>query len=1044
MRAFVIEVVILFLFVVFCHCVAYPLPPSCLKVDDLTAGKHNPAEGEWLVATDNRNPKFSWRLEHKGRNVHQTKARIEMSNKADFSELVWDSGVMDSSLQYTYFNGKSLKSGQAYYFKVTWWDHNDEWAESEETGCFIMGLFNDEWNNALWITARSIPNAPYIRKEFSLSQAIKTATLYISGLGWYQLSINGHDVRSRTANATETIFITPGWSQYEIRIPYVAYSVHHLLKENASNVIGVILGGGWHDPLSFTNRDFPDAQEDKLLLRCILQIIDVMGTAHFIVSDDSWLVAPSPIVSDSLYNGETFNASMVQPGWNAAQFDASSWKKADKGIPPAGNMSLFLVPDIIEVETHEPIKVYTVKDTQVVDFGTNTAGVCVLKVSDLTPNTVVELRHAEVPLHDPYGPLNGSLYYANLLSAKATDLYISSSNSKTLENTYYQPAFTYHGFRYAQVKGYPSKLNSSNIVRKQIHSAIKLNGAFNTSSEILNAIQDIVVRGQSSNMMSIPTDCDQRNERLGWMGDAGLSADSMALNFDISAFHVHFLQLINDESQNGSIPDVVPFFRYGYRPGDPSWSSAFPHIVWTLYKYYGDLDTAKKYLPNLLEYFQFMVSKIPKDGLIDYYGFYGDWVPPPPQKKIAISFTSSFSLLMGIKEILEIAEAIKDAKATNTLKHYLKSLSSLFNAAFLKDSVYLNGTEITYSLPLTLGVVPSEITNDFINKWMNVLNDNDHHVASGIIGTKFLFPALSSVNKTDIGMMIAEQVTYPSWGYMITNRDEPATTVWELWNSNSAGPGMNSRNHHMYSSISGWLRTELVGLTMPSGSYGYNNIDLYPARVLDLSYAGVSQEWPKKISFKWERIGGMQCVKSVATSTESRHHPMLRDHAKITCANGAVIKRIDFASYGTPSGLCGNYVVSDECHHPASLAYVEDMCVGRSECSVPLWIEKWGDPCPEKEIKWLQVQAQCNDTEHIYHSLKIDPVIPVNSQANLYVPIHNHKAVQIREGNSLIWNGSELDIKEVNIVLVANVDDNNVRLQFGSGSYNFVVEEKQK
>jgi len=1032
------SIVILSLFVVLC--VANPLPPSSLKVDELPAGKQDPADGEWLVATDSPNPKFSWRLEHGGKNAHQTKVRVVVSRKTDFTKLVWNSRVLDSSLQYVRYNGKPLQSGKTYYFKVTWWDHNDMWAESEETGCFIMGLLNDEWDNAMWITAHSVPNSPYLRKEFSFSQVIKAATLYISGLGWYQLSINGYDVRSRTANATEAMSLTPGWSQYEVRVPYVAYSVHHLLSSNASNVIGVILGNGWHDYSFFADKDFPKAKEDKLLLRCVLQITDVSGTDHFIVSDDSWLVAPSPIVSDSVYNGETFNASMIQPGWNAPQFDVSNWNKADKGMPPAGNMSLFPVPDIIEVEVHEPIKVYKVQDTQVVDFGTNTAGVCALKVSDLAPNAVVELRHAEIPLHEPYGPQNGSLYYANLRSAKATDMYISSS--KTPQNTYYQPTFTYHGFRYAQVKGYPGQLSSSNIVRKQIHSAIKLNGAFNTSSDILNAIQDIVIRGQQSNMMSLPTDCDQRDERLGWMGDAGLSADSMAMNFDTSAFHAHYVQLIDDELQDGSIPDVVPFYRYGSRPGDPAWSSAFPHIVWTLFKYYGDLDNAKKYLPHLLEYFQFMVSKISKNGFVDYFGHFGDWVPPPPQKKIAIPFTSSFSLLMDIKLTIEVAEGIDDVNSTNALKQYFQDLSGLFNTAFLKGSKYIDGTEITYTLPMALGVVPSDISSEFITDWLNVLDNNKYHVASGIIGTKFLFPVLSSINKTDVAMKIAEQVDYPSWGYMITNKYEPATTVWELWNAWESGPGMNSRNHHMFSSISGWLRTELAGFTMPSGSYAYNNIDLYPARVLDLSYASVSQEWPKRVSFSWERVGGMQCVKSVATSTQSTHHPMLGDHAKITCKYGAVIKRIDFASYGTPSGSCGNYGVSDDCHHPASLAYVEDMCIGKSECSVPLRLEKWGDPCPEKDVKWLQVQAQCDDTEHLYHLLKIDAAIPVNGQANLHVPTYNHKAVQIWEGDLLIWDGS-VDNKKAAAaaVHVADVNGDKIKIQFGSGSYSFVVKE---
>ena len=1030
--------------ILFCvvYSAARPLPPTCLKVDNILSGKLDPIEGDWLVATDNPTPKFSWCLQHSERNVRQTGFRIKVYSKADLIELIWDSGKLKSNLQHVNYQGKyPLQSGRTYYWMLTWWDHNDNWADSVETGCFIMGLLNDEWRNAMWITARSVTNAPYMRKEFTFSHPIKSANLYISGLGWYQLSINGHDVRSRNPNVHETIALTPGWSQYEIRIPYLVYSVDHLLNDgNASNVIGVILGDGWHDSSIYVNRDFPHAKEDNLALRCVLEITDNDGSSHYVVSDESWEVAPSPIVSDGVYNGETFNASLIQTGWNKPNFDVSQWKKADMAVPPAGNMSLFPVPDIIEIEVNEPVHVYKALDTQVVDFGTNTAGVCALKVSNLPPNTVVELRHAEIPLHEPYGPANGSLYYDNLRSAKATDVYMASTNSDT-ENTIYQPSFTYHGFRYAQIKGYPDELNSGNIVRKKIYSNVKLNGKFNTSSDIINAIQNIVVNGQSSNMMSVPTDCPQRDERLGWMGDAGLSADSMALNFDTSAFHLHFLQLINDELQNGTVPDVVPFYRGGGRPGDPAWSSAFPHIVWVMYKYYGDLDTAKKYLPNVMDYFTYMVSRIPTDsGFANYFGRYGDWVPPPPQKKIEIAFTSSFSLLMDMKQILEVAVAINDTDTANSIKSLLDKLNGLFNTAFLKDSKYLDGTEITYSLPLALDIVPSNIKSDLINDWLSIIENNKYHVASGIIGTKFLFPSLSNNNKMDIAMRIAQQMDYPSWGYMISNQFEPATTVWELWNSWEAGPGMNSRNHHMFSSISGWLRTELVGLSMPTGTYAYNMVDLYPARVLDLTYASVTQEWPKNISLSWERVGGLQCIKSVTVSTESKHHPLLKDHAKITCGESATIKRIDFASFGIPTGTCGNYAVNEACHHPDSLDYVRDMCVGKAECNVPLWMEKWGDPCPNVEVKWLQIQAQCDDTPNIYHTLKVDTVIPVSSQANLYIPIYDQE-VTIHEGDSLIWNGLE-GSKGTDAVHVTKVNNDNIKLQFGSGFYSFRVTEK--
>ena len=460
-------------------------------------------------------------------------------------------------------------------------------------------------------------------------------------------------------------------------------------------------------------------------------------------------------------------------------------------------------------DKEEPVKIYTLGESQIVDFGTNAAGVCVLRVKGLKQGTIVSLHHAEVPLHPPYGPENGSLYYGSLRDAKATDIYIAGSTTEE----FYKPSFTYHGFRYVEVKGYPTPLQPGDIARVRINTNLHLNGHFNSSIPLLNAIQSAVVSGQQSNLMSVPTDCPQRDERLGWMGDAGLSSDSMAMNFDTHAFHQNYLRLIRDEIDSiGSLPDVTPFVRFGFRPADPSWSAAFPQIVWSMWKYYNDSLTAKTYLSDMFRYIENLVHMIPKDGFADYFGYYGDWCPPPPVNKISISFTSAFSLLLSINQTAELCRVVGDLPDCDKYVKLFDELAEKFNQAFLKGDKYADGSQVSYALPLYLGIVPSSVHPLVVKGFANRVQSDGVHVTSGIIGAKFVLPALSALGYHSLALQMVEQKDYPSWGYMLLNPYEPATSLWELWNSFNGSAFMDSRNHHMFSSVSGWLRTELVGL----------------------------------------------------------------------------------------------------------------------------------------------------------------------------------------------------------------------------------------
>ena len=750
-----------------------PLPPFNLKCENNLVGL---SLKQSLFVTDNPTPRFSWSVAHSGRSTQSKAFQVWVGRDGSLSSLLWDSGTVYNQANGIKYGGPPLESGIHYYWKVRWWDQEGKSVESEETGHFMTGILDPtQWEIAKWITSpNSIKNAPLLSQTFAVGSDVTQAALFISGLGFYKVSVNGQDLNSRS---DPPIALTPGWTNYEVRVPYVTYSVTDEVSQSPNAFIEVILGTGWRNTIDYPYQDPNPSKPDSVprVLRVILNVTYSNGSNHTFVSDGDWNCTMSKFTFDSIYNGETYNASLEQDQQQAASV------KAIVTDGPSGQMYLPPIPPIVEIGMDKAVDTYHLMsdpDKQVVDFGNNSAGVCQLSVKELHKNATVQIRHAEVLMHPPYGPTNGSLYYANLRDALQTDIYTSDGVMEM-----YQPSLTYHGFRYAEVSGYPRDLTLADISKVIIHSNLRPNGQLKTSNPLLNSIQDAVVRGQLSNLMSVPTDCDQRDERLGWMGDAGLSADSMALNFHMDAFHPHYLQLIADEQINGSLPDVVPYYRYGSRPSDPSWGAAFPQIIWVLYKYYGDLDTAAQFYPALMKYIQFMLSKVSTAGIGNLYAIYGDWVTPPPYPPVNSSFPSAFSLLTNLKQAEEIASALGHSDDADIMQQLFMQQSESFNKDFLVNAtngtcIYLNGLQITYVLPLALGIVPSNLMDCLVNMFLNQLTGSDNmHSTAGIIGTKFLLPVLTQLGQHSLAMEIVEQVDYPSWGYMLHNPYEPATTI---------------------------------------------------------------------------------------------------------------------------------------------------------------------------------------------------------------------------------------------------------------------------
>ena len=1024
-----------------------PLPPYNLKCEGNLVGldseqlKH--LSMHRLLGTDNPYPFLSWTVAHTDRSARQSAFQVIVADDLNLKNVVWDSSklpnVEETSLTYA---GPSLRTGRTYFWKVIWWDHNGERAMSEETGHFLAAVLDlNDWDAAKWIAAgEEIKTAPFLYNTFEIkSSDVVNATLFLSGLGYSQPFVNGTDLN---AQYNPPIALTPGWTNFEKMVPYTVYDVTMQTKKCDKLTVGVILGLGRRNTVDFPPKDpggLPQSDATERVLKMLLYVTYKDSTNVTLVSDESWKVDDTNVTSDTIYNGETYNSS---------QYDQRVLGASVRVVTgPMGKMHLSEMPYIAEVGIEKPVKLYPLRDmngnvlSQVADFGNNSAGYCRVYCDD-DSSCNFTVRHAEVPLHPPYGKMDGSLYYGNLRGAKATDIYYGEAK------TAYKPSFTYHGFRYAEVKGLmQTTLSNENIQKILVHANVQRNSKFYSSIPLLNNIQENCVRAQLSNLFSIVTGCTQRDERCGWMGDAALSAESMELNIDMVALHTNFVLLMENELINGTIPDVVPFYRYGSRPGDPSWSAAYPEIFYRIATFGKNVKVMEQFYAGVLDYIQTTVNSIPEQGISKIPNCrYGDWVPPPPNPKVDSSITGAFTLLMNIKQLKEVAQMLGKTDDANKLEQTFTKLIAEFNEGFMtSDTQYLNGIQATYVLPLAIGAVPANKMDGLVKAFLNRLEDpkqDNSHLTGGIITNRQLLPVLSQIKQHDIALKIAQHLDYPSYGLMIHNNLEPATALWELWNSLNGSAGMDSRNHHMFSCISSWMVTDMAGLSLPNG---FNKIHFHPARALGLSHVSVSLEHPKPVHLSWRRNGGVQCAKQAENQSPLNTNLPKHNDLAISCGDedGGTIRKILFSSYGNPTGHCGGYHKRGSCHAPNSEEVVEKLCLGKRSCVVPTGADFWGNPCSD-QVKWLSVAVQCKsvdakDDEFVFSSIKVNVSVPMGSSGLLHLPAHGKQNMKLWDGEKMIFSESSNLIPTLGI-MSANWESETDSLVLGldSGNYNFV------
>lgn len=742
---------------------------------------------------------------------------------------------------------------------------DEQWKVSKnlETGWNTPGFDDSKWVAAKklgpaemqpWGSPRTAEDrrqpARYLRKDFAVDKTVSRATASLCGLGLSELYVNGNKVGDAV--------LSPAFAQYDRRQFYVTHDITRQLRRG-ENALGVILGNGrYYAARSKIYSGTVSFGWPKLLLNLHLEYTD--GTAQDIVSDESWMITTEgPILANNEYDGEEYDARREFPGWSQPGFNDSKWVKANFVSSPGGVLSAEMQEPIRVTQTLKPVLVREIKPgVFIYDLGQNMVGWCRLHVRGRAGDTVT-LRHAETLNPD------GSLYLANLRGAEATDKYTLKGGGKET----WEPRFITHGFRFVEVSGlpansFPGKAPPFSIEGRVVNDDLPVAGSFLCSNELINRIYTNIVWGTRGNYRSIPTDCPQRDERQGWLGDRSEECKGEAYLFNIAPLYAKWRQDMEDAQRaNGSIPDVAPAYWPIYSD-NVTWPSSAIIVPSALERQFGDTatigknyDGAKRWLEHML---QFATNNlISRDS-------YGDWCVPPEQPSLIHSKDSArqtdktllatayfyYDLCLMEKYATQLGKTEDAAR----WKRLAADFKTAFNDRFLdrEKGSYSNGTQTSCVLPLAFGLVPDDMKGKiFATLVANIENVTKGHIGTGLIGGQYLNRVLSDNGRADLAYTIATQKDYPSWGYMV---EQGATTIWELWNGNTADPTMNSGNHVMLvGDLVLWFYEYLAGIA--PASPGFKTIQMQPHPVGDLTFVKASHNSPYGlIASEWRRTDG--------------------------------------------------------------------------------------------------------------------------------------------------------------------------------------------
>ena len=759
-------------------------------------------------------PRFSWNYETDAQNVVQTSYRIIVASTLENAQKnmgdLWDSKVVNSSqMLYIPYEGKELKSRDQAYWKVitTVTSNGGHRTKVEsEIQSFEISLLNQKDWQAQWIGHEFDDDvlfghtriaARYLRKEFNLDKDISRARLYVSGMGQYGAFLNGTEI------APEEL-LKPALTWFPQRVYFNTYDVTDLLNKG-ENAIGVILEGGRytairHKEVNPSGWDGPEHVPNFGTPRLILQLEVTYQDGHqeIIKSDDTWRITnQGPIRTANEYDGETYDENYELGDWTSPGYNDSNWLQAELVEAPEGVLSAQPNPNITVMEKLNPVAMFQKGDKWMFDMGQNMVGFLNIMIHDQQPSDTITLRFAELLTPDSL------LYTANLRSAEATDRYVVSNTS----NLPWHPMFVYHGFRYVEISGLRQKPELDDFEGWVIYDEMPVTGSFECSNEVINAVYRNAYWGIRGNYRSMPTDCPQRDERMGWTGDRTTGNYGESYIFNNHQLYAKWLTDADDSQwDNGSLPNVIPPYWRGYTD-NLTWPGAVITATDMVYTRFGDDRPIRQHYDAWKKWLLHMKNQYMKDDGIIHRDTYGDWCMPPESlelihsndpKRITDSpllSTPFYCYLCG-----KMAKFAKIQGIPEDIQYFNEEIANAtvaFNEKYFNytNCYYGNNTVTANILPLQFGMAPKDLEQQVFNNIVDKTENECHrHVSTGVVGIQQLMRCLTEFGRGDLAFKIASNDTYPSWGYMVRNG---ATTIWELWNGNTADPSMNSGNHVM-------------------------------------------------------------------------------------------------------------------------------------------------------------------------------------------------------------------------------------------------------
>ncbi len=830
-------------------------PVVYIEVDHLRCeNRENP------LGIDKTSPRLSWKLYSDSFNKSQSAYQILVSDRRESLEKnignVWDSEKIQSSeTMHIRHTGKSLISGTKYYWKVRVWDEKGNVSPWSSIAFWSMGMLKpDDWT-AKWIglddawsdtsfkikpwangmsqtTAyRPLP-CPMLRKEFQLSEDILYATICITALGVYELFINGHRVGSD--------FFMPGWTDYKKRIYYLTYDVSSLLQPG-TNTISAILADGWYAG-NVANRG--QYHYGKFLrLKSQLTVSYKNHKVDTIITDEGWKANYGPWRESDMQGGETYDARLEHSDWQLNSFDDGHWKNCVVSDTLTAALEAYPGIPIRKIQELVPKEITKVDDdTYMVNMGQNFAGWLKLRVSGQRGDSIV-MRFGEKLNAD------GSLHTRNLRTARCTDTYVLNGD----EVETWEPKFTYHGFQFVEIKGFPGELKKEHLTGVVLHSDLPQIGSFSCSDPLINQIQSNILWSQRSNYFDVPTDCPQRDERMGWTGDAQVFMKTAAFNMDISAFYDKWLVDVADgQYENGRFPSTAPRIYTRIAAG---WGDAGVICPWNMYQLYNDTNSLATYYGKMKHWMSFLETKSPE--YISSLGTYGDWQnvdSETPKPVIAMAYFKHCSDIMS--KTAEILNKPDDALYFSELSDKIKQA---FQTRFVNDSGKIEGhTQTGYLLALSFKLTHDSLRDTLVHHLVKNIESKNYHHSTGILGTHLLFPELTETGHLDIAYQLLLNEDFPSWGHQIKNG---ATTIWERWDSFSSEKGFhedstNSLNHYAYGAIGQWFYSTIGGIN--SIGPGFKHIRIQPQPGGNLNHAKANFDSHRGlISSSWEVMDDM-------------------------------------------------------------------------------------------------------------------------------------------------------------------------------------------